>query len=183
MLVYFLASSLFILGAACGGKKLAPPAPGWFLNGQPLASAQNEALPAGATLYLAEKFTLEAVTDSVVRVVLDKAGVTQVHLLYGTGVISRQDAQFAVTLHANGNRIHLQGSRLLLQNHVGSTRFFLIEGAAEIEEAKEKKQLSSQAINFFEMQAGQKTARKLALRDMPKFFPELARARVLIAIK
>jgi len=167
---------------ACGGKK--PPIPqGWFLGGQPLASTHNEVLAAGTTLHLPEKFTLEAATDSIVHVTQQPDGETRVHLLVGTAVMRRIDAQFPVALLANGNIVRLTGTRLLVQNQVGSTRILLLDGSAVIDHEKQKWELSVKADNLFEMKGTTRAVKKLAAREIDRLFPEVGRHRLLLAVR
>lgn len=171
-----------LVSFSCAKAKLPIPQ-GWVVNGQALSSAANQILPAGATAYLPEKFSLEAISDSVVSVSLDKKGETQVHLLYGTAVITHQDKQFGLTLHANANRIQFRGTRMLLQNHLGSIKVFLLEGAAELDDAKDKTELSVNGQNFLEIKGSQKQTAKIAPAELAKKFPEITKLRRLIAVK
>lgn len=167
---------------ACGGKKL--PAPqGWFLGGQPLASTQNEVLAAGSTLYQPQKFALEAATDSIVRLTLQANGETLVHLHVGTAVVERTDPQFPVALLANGNLIRLTGTRLLVQNQVGSTRILLLNGEAAISNDQQRWELSLKTHNLFEMKGSTRIVKKLATREIERLFPEIGRARLLLAVR
>lgn len=174
--------TLILVFGACSTKKTPIPQ-GWFLGGQPLASTHNEILPAGATLYLPEKFTLEAATDCVVHLTQQSSGETLVQLLTGTAVVQRNDPQFAVALLANDNLVRLTGTRLLLQSQVGTTRIYLIDGQVMVSHAQQKWELSAKADNLFEMKAGTRAIKKIPAREIEKIFPEIVRARLLMAIR
>ncbi|MFZ5629970.1 MAG: hypothetical protein ACOY5B_12630 [Spirochaetota bacterium] len=185
-LIFFLvrrpALLVILILASCTAKKTPIPQ-GWFIGGQPLASTHNEILAAGTTLYLPQKFMLEAATDSVVRLTQQPNGETLVHLLTGTAIVQLSDPQFSVSLLANGNTVRLTGNRLLLQNQVDNTRILLIDGQAVVNHGQQKWELSAKADNLFELKAGKRSTKKLSTREIDRVFPEITRARLLLAVR
>lgn len=173
---------LCMIASACGTKHDSV-AKGWFLNGQEVTSTQNQILPAGGTLHLKDKFTLEAAVDSVVRLSQRKNGEPQVQLLYGTAIAERLDPKFSVALLAGQNKITLMGSRLVMQSLNANTRVLALAGALAIEHEKNKWELSADGTNFFEGKAGSTNTAKLDSAAREKIFPELARGKFLIAVK
>lgn len=174
---------LCIFASVCSTKHDSV-AKGWFLSGQEVTSTQNQILPAGATLHLKDKFTLEAAVDSVVRLSQLKSGEPQLQLLYGTAIAERLDPQFSVVLLAGQNKITLMGGqRLVMQSLNANTRVLVLAGALAIEHEKNKWELSADGTNFFEGKAGSANAAKLDPAAREKIFPELARGKFLIAVK
>jgi hypothetical protein len=178
-----LPTLLFLLSLAACSTKKAPVPEGWFIGGQPLTSTHNEILAAGATLYQPNKFILEAATDSIVRLTQQPNGETLVQLLVGTALVQLSDPQFSVALLANGNLVLLTGNRLLLQNQLDATRILLVDGNAVVSHQQQKWELSAKADNLFEMKAGIRALKKLSSREMDRLFPEMTRARLLLAIR
>ena len=177
---YITISSLLAICIACTKKPSAAPS-GWLLNNQPLTSTQNAALPAGSTLHLPEKFTLEAATDSVIRVTQNKQNDTLIDLLYGTAVIAHHDVKFSAVLQLGAHKIKLAGARLLVQNRMSGIRIAVVEGAGEQQNKNSGVKLSSSAENLLEITAAALTAKRVPINDFGRYFPEISNFRRLLA--
>jgi len=66
---------------------------------------------------------------------------------------------------------------------VGTTRIYLIDGQVMVSHAQQKWELSAKADNLFEMKAGTRAIKKIPAREIEKIFPEIVRARLLMAIR
>jgi len=180
--LFFISSLILILFAACGKKTEAIPQ-GWLVNGQPLASAQNIVLPAGTSLYLPEKFTVEAAADTVVRVTQTAPAAFHLNLLYGTAMFHHHDAATQVTAEVESKRLLIRTARFFLQKKVGITKLLVLDGAVESEAAGTKTLLDARSENYLEHgPAGKKTVRTTT-RDALKLFPEIAGFRRLLAAR
>lgn len=172
----------YLASHSCAGKNESV-AKGWYLNGQEVTSTHNQILPAGATLHLKDKFTLEAAVDSAVRISQLNDGRPQVQLLYGTAIVERLDSQFVIALLVGKNSIELKGSRFIMQSLNASTRVLLLAGALAVSREKNKWELSETGVNFFEEKADAVTTAKISSTEKVKIFPELARGKFLIAVQ
>jgi hypothetical protein len=177
-----LISSLLLLLASCAQKPKGV-ATGWIINGEPLTSTQNAVLPTGGTLIYAEKFSLEAATDSVVRVTQPNPNEYHVNLLYGTAILTQHDAQMNVIIEVDTTRIYLSGARFLLQRKIGSSRLLLFAGSVAYENAGVRLRAAADAENLIEFSSAAQKRSKISLRDMLKYFPEVTSSRRLLAAK
>lgn len=175
-------SSLLLFLASCGQKQQALPT-GWLINGEPLTSTQNAVLPTGSALIYAEKFSMEAATDSVVRVTQPKPNKYQVNLLYGTAILTQHDAQMDVIVEVDATRLYLSGARFLLQRKIGSSKLLLFAGSVEYENAGVRLRAETDAENLIEFSSADQKRSKIPLRDMLKYFPEVTASRRLLAAK
>lgn len=179
---WLMISSLFLLFAACG-KKPEPTPQGWLVNGQPVTSAQNIVLSAGSSLYLPEKFTVEAAADTVVRVTEPKPGMFHIHLLYGTAMLQQNDAATVVTAEVDARILRLRSARFLLQKKAAGTKLFVLDGALDLETAGNKTELAAQRENYSEFSPTGAKYSKAAARDAVKYFPEFVNFRRLVAAR
>lgn len=178
-----LISSLLGLANACANKPRVAVPQGWFINGAPLLTAQNQALASGATLYLPEIFTLEAVTDCILRVTQNQQGEIEVDVLYGMAGITHQNAKPNISLQAGVHQFKISGTRLLLQNKMNTVRLAVIEGEVDYRSSGNDNLIVATSDNLLEILGSETKRRTVAPRDLAKIFPEVANVRRLLAAR
>ncbi|MBL8033854.1 MAG: hypothetical protein JNJ69_09150 [Leptospiraceae bacterium] len=172
-----LAVAIAIYGAkAIGSPVKAKPIPeGWVFRGQSLATADNQILPGGDILQLPEKLTLKALTDCAVRIApKNKSGMQQVHLLYGTALITRHDGEFPVVIQSATKAFRLTGTRFILQSSASQEKLFLIDGQIEFLSGKKTETLTAGQANMLLIQSGNTEIKKSPPAELVKLFPDLA---------